>query len=84
MAVFIEKGVRGSAFVPPPCTGTFGDVACPPTPADPYGDWVELLFTDGITAGCQADPALFCPLQAIPNEQMAVFLVRAFAIPHLP
>ena len=84
MAVFIEKGKRGAGFVPPPCTGVFGDVACPPTPSDPYGDWIELLLADGITAGCQADPALFCTLQSIPNEQMAVFLVRAFSIPHLP
>jgi hypothetical protein len=84
MAVFVEKGKRGAAFVPPPCSGTFVDVACPPTPSDPYGDWIELLFTDGVTAGCQTDPALFCPGQAIPNEQMAVFLVRAFQIPHLP
>ncbi|HEY2796296.1 MAG TPA: hypothetical protein VGK26_00275 [Thermoanaerobaculia bacterium] len=84
MAVFIEKGKRGAAFVPPPCTGVFGDVSCPPIPSDPYGDWVELLWSDGITAGCQADPTLFCPGLAIPNEQMAVFLVRAFSIPFLP
>ena len=84
MAVFIEKGVRGSDFVPPACTGYFGDVSCPPTPEDPYGDWVELLFNDGITAGCQASPPLFCPLQQIPNEQMATFLVKAFGLPVLP
>lgn len=84
MAVFIERGVRGSSFVPPACTGIFGDVSCPPTPADPYGDWVELLFNDGITAGCQTSPPLFCPLQLIPNEQMAVFIVKAFGLPVLP
>ncbi len=84
MAVFIEKGKRGADFVPPPCEGLFGDVACPPTPSDPYGDWIELLYADGVTAGCQADPALFCPNRSIPNEQMAVFLVRRFDIPHLP
>jgi hypothetical protein len=84
MAVFIEKGVRGSSFVPPPCSGVFTDVSCPPTPEDPYGDWVELLFGDGITSGCQISPAKFCPLQAIPNEQMAVFIVKAFNLPVLP
>jgi hypothetical protein len=84
MAVFIEKGVRGSSYTPPPCTGIFGDVSCPPTPSDPYGDWVELLFNDGITSGCQVSPALFCPLQPIPNEQMAVFIVKAFGFPVLP
>ncbi|HEY2797241.1 MAG TPA: hypothetical protein VGK26_05075, partial [Thermoanaerobaculia bacterium] len=84
MAVFIEKGVRGSDYVPPACTGYFGDVSCPPTPSDPYGDWVELLFNDGITTGCQLSPPLFCPLTPIPNEQMAVFIVKAFGFPVLP
>ena len=82
MAVFIEKGVRGASFVPPPCVGLFTDVSCPPVPEDPYGDWVELLFNDGITVGC--GPGLFCPLQAIPNEQMATFIVKAFGFPVLP
>jgi hypothetical protein len=82
MAVFIEKGVRGSSFVPPACAHIFTDVSCPPTPADPYGDWVELLFNDHITVGC--GPNLFCPLQPIPNEQMATFIVKAFGFPVLP
>jgi hypothetical protein len=84
MAVFIEKGVRGSSYVPPPCVGIFGDVTCPATPTDPYGDWVELLYNDGITSGCSTSPLLFCPLTPIPNEQMAVFIVKAFGFPVLP
>ena len=86
MAVFIEKGVRGPDFVPPPCTGYFTDLSCPPTPSDPYTDWVELLFFDQITVGCNApgDPPAFCPLQLIPNEQMATFIVKAFGLPVLP
>jgi len=84
MAVFIEKGKRGVSFVPPPCVGLFADVTCPPTASDPYGDWIEILFADGITSGCDANPPRFCPALPIPNEQMAVFLVKAFGIPHLP
>ena len=84
MAVFIEKGVRGSSFVPPACVGIFLDAPCPATPAFPYTDWIELLFNDGITAGCSVSPALFCPDQQIPNEQMAVFIVKAFGFPVLP
>ena len=84
MAVFIEKGVRGSSYVPPACVGIFGDAPCPATPAFPYTDWIELLFNDGITAGCSVSPALFCPDQQIPNEQMAVFIVKAFGFPVLP
>ena len=39
-----------------------------------------------MTAGCNAagDPPAYCPQRPIPNQQMAVFLVKAFAIPHLP
>ncbi len=84
MAVFIEKDLRGPDFVPPPCTGYFGDVACPTTPADPYGDFIEQLYNDGITSGCQDSPPLFCPNVPIPNEQMAVFIVKAFGFPVLP
>jgi hypothetical protein len=81
MAVFIEKGLKGADYIPAPCSGIFTDVACPPTPSDPYGDWVELLFNDGITTGCQVNPAKFCPLTPIPNEQMAVFIVKAWGFP---
>jgi hypothetical protein len=86
MAVFIEKGVRGPAYVPPPCTGYFTDLTCPPTVEDPYTDWVEVLFFDQITVGCnaQGQPPAFCPLQLIPNEQMATFIVKAFGLPVLP
>jgi hypothetical protein len=84
MAVFVEKAVRGSAFTPPACQGIFTDVPCPPSAGAPFADWIELLFHDGITAGCNAaaDPAAFCPARAIPNDQMAVFLVKAFALAH--
>ena len=84
MAVFIEKGVRGGDFAPPACTppGYFADTPCPGT----YTDWVEQLFADGITAGCNApnDPPAFCGSRQIPNNQMAVFLVKAFHFPVLP
>ena len=84
MAVFIEKDLRGPAFVPDPCVGIFGDVPCPPTPQDPFADWIELLYNDGITDGCSTNPLLYCPNIPIPNEQMAVFIVKAFELPVLP
>jgi len=85
MAVFIEKGLRGGDYVPAPCQGIFSDVPCPPDGTDPFGDWIELLFHDGVTAGCNAPgaPPAYCPTRPIPNDQMAVFLVKAFQIPHL-
>ena len=54
MAVFIEKDLRGADFVPPPCTGY---LRRRPLPGDSAGsasaDWIEQLFNDGITSGCQ-------------------------------
>ena len=39
MAVFLLKTKYGSAYVPPPCTGVFDDVACP----SQFADWIEEL-----------------------------------------
>ena len=82
-AVFILKGTHGPTYVPPPCgtTHTFDDVPCPPTPEEPFGDWIGQLSVEGITAGC--GPTTFCPDASIPNEQMSTFLVKAFHLPHL-
>jgi hypothetical protein len=72
MAVFLERGIRGSAFVPPPATGTvFGDVAS----TDFAAAFIEQLFADGITSGCGG--GRYCPENAVTRAQMAVFLLRA-------
>jgi len=49
MAVFLERGMRGSNFSPPAATGNaFLDVGA----GDFAASFVEQLFLDGITAGC--------------------------------
>ena len=78
MAVFIVKAVEGSTFVPPACTGVFNDVPCPGGFAV---DFIEYLASTGVTAGC--GDGNYCPDANISNGQMAVFLVKAFNIPHL-
>ena len=80
MSVFIVKATEGSAFVPPACTppGTFADVPCPGGFAV---DYIEYLVSTGVTAGCGGGN--FCPNASISNGQMAVFLVKAFNVPHL-
>src|SRR5262249_38131148 len=82
-AVLRLQGVDGPSYEPPPCGSThqFDDVACPPTPGSPFGDWIGELSVEGITAGCGGND--FCPDAGIPNQQMATFLVRAFNLPHL-
>ncbi len=72
MAVFVLRGEHGSAYVPPPATGTvFSDV-----PASGFAAaWIERLAAEGITAGCGG--GLFCPNLAVTRAQMTVFLLRA-------
>jgi hypothetical protein len=74
MAIFLERGMRGAAYVPPDASGTvFDDVA----DDDFAAAWIEKLAADGITAGCQADPPLYCPNNPVTRAQMAIFLLRA-------
>jgi len=77
MSVFIVKAVEGSDFEPPPATGIFHDVPA----SDPFAPWIEYLYQLGVTAGC--GDGNYCPTAAITNAQMAVFLVKAFQLPHL-
>ena len=72
MAVFVERGMRGGGYDPGPGVGNiFEDV-----PAGYWaGGWIELLFMDGITGGC--DATHYCPSQLTTRAEMAVFLLRA-------
>ena len=83
MAVLILKSEHGFAYTPPPCAGLFADLACAPVPAFAV-DWIERLFVEGITGGCQAAPPggkpSYCPDTPSTRAQMAVFLVKTFAL----
>jgi len=76
MAVFLLKGEHGIAYTPPPASGTqFDDV-----PADYWAAaWIEQLAAEGITGGCSSSS--YCPGMSVTRAQMAVFLVRTFALP---
>ena len=72
MAVFLERGMRGSSFVPPPATGfLFADVGA----TDFAAGYIEQLAEDGITSGCGGGN--YCPNSNVTRAQMAVFLLRA-------
>ncbi|BAO44615.1 hypothetical protein TBH_C1698 [Thiolapillus brandeum] len=72
MSVFLERGMHGSSYVPPPASGTvFNDVAQDHWAAN----WIEQLAADGITGGCGAGN--FCPENNSTRAEMAVFLLRA-------
>ncbi|HTY43422.1 MAG TPA: S8 family serine peptidase [Thermoanaerobaculia bacterium] len=71
MAVFLLKSEHGSAYVPPPATGTvFADV-----PQGSFAaDWIERLATEGVTSGCGGGN--YCPDASVTRAQMAVFLLK--------
>jgi hypothetical protein len=74
MAKFLEKGMCGSAYAPPAGTGTvLVDV-----PLSYWAvNWIEKLYTDGITKGCLTSPLTYCPAQSVTRAEMALFLLRA-------
>ena len=52
---------------------TFGDV-----PEDhPYYQDIEILYANGLTAGCSTESLLFCPDMTMNRAQSAVFMVRS-------
>jgi hypothetical protein len=74
MSVFLLKTKQGSAYVPPPAAGIFGDV-----PVGSFAaDWIEDLYSRGIAGGCSASPLLYCPGNPVNRAQMAAFLVNTF------
>jgi hypothetical protein len=76
-AVLLLRTKHGAGYQPPDAVGIFADIAL----EDPFAPWIEQLFNEGITGGCGTSPARYCPDQPVTRGQMAVFLVRAFALP---
>jgi len=74
MAVFLLKTEHGSTYVPPECTGVFGDVACPST----FANWIERLAAENVTGGCGGGN--YCPLNPNTRGQMAVFITKTFTL----
>lgn len=72
MAVFLERGLHGADYLPPPASGSlFVDVGA----GDFAAGFIEQLYQDGVTAGC--GNGRYCPDASVARDQMAVFLLRA-------
>ena len=61
---------------------TFLDV--PPT--HPYYEYIEALYTNGLTGGCTVNPLNYCPATNLNRGQTAVFILRgnfgsSYAVP---
>ncbi len=77
MAVFLLVAQHGTGYAPPACTGIFTDVACPGA----FTNWIEQLYNQGITGGCNTNPLQYCPGSSVTRAQMAVFLTVTFTLP---
>jgi hypothetical protein len=78
MAAFLMRATGETQLLSP--TPTFADV---PT-SNPFYGWIERLYEQGVTTGCGVNGSgqpLFCPGELVPRQQMATFLIRAFATP---
>jgi hypothetical protein len=53
-------------------SGTFTDVPI----THPYWQDIEILYANGLTAGCVTTPLKFCPDQIMDRAQSAVFMLR--------
>ena len=75
MAVFLLRASHGGSYIPPPATGTlFADVGA----NDFAANWIEELYTEGISGGCAKNPLRFCPSDSVTRGQMAVFLLKVY------
>ena len=71
LAVILVRAANGGGFAPPAADGSvFQDVGA----ADAGADFVERLFADGITLGCDAQN--FCPDAVVTRSQLALLLLR--------
>ncbi|NIM93050.1 MAG: hypothetical protein GTO18_04985 [Anaerolineales bacterium] len=72
-AVFVERGIHGADHIPPHPTGQiFTDVPL----NEWYAKWAIGLWNDGYTAGCNADPLMYCPMQEHTRTEGTVFFLR--------
>jgi hypothetical protein len=75
MAVFLLRAEHGYNYTPPAATGKFFDVPV----SDFTAPYIEQLANENITSGCGGGN--FCPGRSVTRDQMAIFLMRAFALP---
>ncbi|MEO8131971.1 MAG: trypsin-like peptidase domain-containing protein, partial [Bryobacteraceae bacterium] len=73
MAVFVIRGVLGTDQFDSRSIPYFDDVPV----SHPFFRYIQKMKELGITAGCSATPALYCPEAQVTRSQMGVFLIRS-------
>ncbi|HSK79691.1 MAG TPA: PQQ-dependent sugar dehydrogenase [Thermoanaerobaculia bacterium] len=77
-AVFLLRAKHGGGYTPPPADGSpFTDVPA----SDWAAPWIEQLYEEGISNGCDTSPLRYCPASSVNRAEMAVFLARTFGLP---
>ena len=70
MAGYLFRAVHGANAPPPVYQNVFADVSF----NDYNAFYIQGIFDDKITAGCHADPLLYCPGFPVTRAQMSVFV----------
>jgi hypothetical protein len=65
---------------PYPCSGTVFDDVNAGTVGDVFCGYIEHLALLGVTGGCAVSPPLYCPLDPVTRDQVAVFVGRALGV----
>ena len=73
MAVFLERGIRGASYNPPPVGDSTGFIDVDITYWS--APWIKQLAADVITGGCGSGN--YCPEDPVTRAQMAIFLLRS-------
>jgi len=75
-AVFMLRGQYGTVYVPPlePWDTFFDDWSL--SDISWAEKWAEGMWAEGLTAGCLADPLLYCPRRELPRVEASVFGLR--------
>ncbi|MBL8063021.1 MAG: CSLREA domain-containing protein [Anaerolineales bacterium] len=77
MAVFLLKAKYGTSYAPP-AVGV--DTGFTDVPSDYWAAaWIKQLAAEAITGGCGG--GLYCPVNSVTRDQMAVFLQKTFGLP---
>lgn len=73
MAVFLERAIHGSSYIPPAVGSSTGFSDVPIT----YwaAAWIKQLAVEGITGGCGSNN--YCPDYSVTRAQIAVFLLKS-------
>jgi hypothetical protein len=72
----ITVGTQSFKVMEAGSTQQFTDVA----PSLQYFDYITLMYANGITAGCNTSPLMYCPNSPVTRAQMAVFVVAALDV----